>query len=323
MDTAPHTSTPALRSTARAHPQRHAATAWAAVGLAFLAFQAWVFARWLADGNLHAVRPAGHHISTGRQIFLWSLQATVALALIACAVHVVRQCRRQGRITYDAALFTGYLTTAWQDPILNYTGLAVLENRYALNLTSWGPYLPGWHGQPGQAVTVLAGSGAAYGLFILWYWIGTFILARIPRRRPRWRPLTLLAATVLACLCAGLVVVPWTLAGAWSWTSAFAGPVLFAGHWYQVPLAELVLLPLLCTTPVVWMAALAREHTTEPHLFRGSEHWTPHTRPAVRLLAGIGLANATVFLYYASIALLTTGGGTPAPDTPGFLLPVH
>jgi hypothetical protein len=75
------------------------AAACAALGVIFIALQLWIFIRWAADGQAHAVSSAPDSISVPHAILTWMLQALVVLLAVVFTGIVVRQSRRAGHIT--------------------------------------------------------------------------------------------------------------------------------------------------------------------------------------------------------------------------------
>lgn len=122
--------------------RRAPVVAWAALGALALALEVWVLARWALDSGLHPIPDRGS-VSGVRGAVLWIWQALVVSVLAASAWYAVRTCRREGRMSMFAALFVGYLTAFWLDPLANLQRQAISYTDAALHVVAWGPYLPG------------------------------------------------------------------------------------------------------------------------------------------------------------------------------------
>src|SRR3984957_11018649 len=76
-----------------------------------LAYQAWTLVAWIAAGP--------HQITAYRSYgsFSWyaarAIEVTLVLAVAAILARLVRECRAQRRLTFDAMLFIGLLATVF------------------------------------------------------------------------------------------------------------------------------------------------------------------------------------------------------------------
>jgi len=299
--------------------------AFAVLGGAALVFQTWVLGRWVAGGGMHSAPSSGYRISTAREAVTWAAQGGIPVIALVMGLVIVRASRRAGRVTLDLALLLGFFLGFWQSPLFNYRQLAILMNRYAVNVTTWGPYIPGWHGPDagGQVETPLALSGVSFFLLILWYWVQGWATDRIAARRPHWGWGRLLPASLLAGWAgAAAIELAWMSTGLYSYAAPLAHLTLFPGHWYRLPL----LYPLadavfLSTAPVVMRhEELARGRV--PYVFRGTELLALRSGNALRLLAGVGLANILLLGYFAACLLLSGSLAGPTSDAPSYLWPV-
>ncbi|MFJ2780133.1 MULTISPECIES: spirocyclase AveC family protein [unclassified Kitasatospora] len=324
MDPRPATPEPARQqmSPVEARSRRITpATVFATLGALFLALQAWIFIRWAAAGDAHAVPSAHDNISAPREAAVWAVQAVVVLLAAVYTWIVVRQCRRTGQITFDAALLLGYVLAFWQSPLFNYRALSIVVNRHTVNVATWGEQIPGWHSPPGQPETLLGLSGLGFVALMTWVWIQAWLTIRISRRFPQWGWGRLLPAT----LAAGFVV-DWAIEAVWGSTGFFSYATqptvltLFEGHWYGMPLLYYAAVTLFISTGAVVIRHQAQARGTVPYIFRGTELLTGRAPAAVRLLAGIGLANILLLTYFAVTLLISHFLGGPMPsDTPGYM----
>lgn len=163
---------------------------WSTVGGAAIALQVWVLGRWLTLSDLRSAPPSGYQISGGRMAAAWTLQVIVATTVLTIGVVLIRRCLRERTVTFDAALYAGLLLSMWQDPILYWNKLYVVYNQNLPNLETWGPYIPGWHGPEtgGEPIyeSVAGGSGLAYPIVMVWFWLQYKLYQQIALRRPHW-----------------------------------------------------------------------------------------------------------------------------------------
>ncbi|MBC2878043.1 MULTISPECIES: spirocyclase AveC family protein [Streptomyces] len=218
----------------------------------------------------------------------------------------------------EDALYFGFFTCFWLDPLTNYWELGYVVNRYALNVTTWGPYFPGWNSpdSSSQAVTIFAAGGLAWGLGPVWILIPWAIVRRLTENRPHWGMYRVLVVALLGSALAELILeAPWALTGTYRWRVGGSWD-LFAGHWYHVPLFEIALASIVFSVPVVMLLYRAQRKETEVWPLRGS------SSTGLRLLAASGFTQAltVVYLFSLSVAVAFSPVHVPA-DTPPYLLP--
>ncbi|MFC5143523.1 spirocyclase AveC family protein [Streptomyces aureoversilis] len=146
---------------------RTPAFAWAAVGAVFLAAQTWVIGRWLAGGGPDQKVTGAYGISQTRRTVLTVCELAVIAAVAVCAAWIIRDLRRKRHVTVHAALFLGYGTAHWMDPVLNYSGWGFANNRSVHHVAGWGPFLPGWSGPEASPQPLIYATGLFFPLLIL------------------------------------------------------------------------------------------------------------------------------------------------------------
>ncbi|MEV7779524.1 spirocyclase AveC family protein [Kitasatospora sp. NPDC088351] len=261
---------------------------WAAFGLLCVLFQIWVLARWAADGNLHACSSGGYTMSAGMKLATRIEDAVALAGSVLLIVVAWRQSRKAGHITLSAALVTGYFLVWWTDPYSGSFHHTVSANRYDVNLVSWGPYLPGWHGPTPQTETFL--ENGAYPWVVFWIFMALGIAALLRRYRPRWsRARTAAATVVISLICDIPMEHAYMRFGGYGYPRALPYLTLFEGHWYQLPLTSPLCLVLLAALPVLLMTLYAGPGR-EAWLLEGSLSLPPRAQPWIRLLAGVGFA---------------------------------
>ncbi|CAM4506976.1 spirocyclase AveC family protein [Nocardia ninae] len=301
------------------------AAVWAALGAAALIAQCVLLGRWLAEDGMHAA-VHDYVISTTRIAPVWIEQAAMAIGLVAVAAVLWWQYRQTRTVTLYAIAFWGNFCTWWLSPIMAYHYPSPISNRYALNVVSWGHHIPGWHPNlPGSHIeTLLAAQMFMFPLVVSWVWLQSLCLSVVRRQWPHWGSARILAVLVVSGFLVDLVVelLFVSVCGAYAYPLANHSLSLFGGHWYQIPLPNVLIGGLLLCTPTTFMAYRAQQRGSVPHIFRGTEHLTSHTQAAVRVAAGIGYANVIMFVYVVLVACVPLLGTGPVPaDTPGWIWP--
>lgn len=290
--TAP-TSTPASES--QRSPWKKAPVAWASLGLACLLAQAWVFARWAAGGNVHAYPSGGYTMPEALKTSTVVLEVTVCAGIVTAAILLWWQSHKAGHVTLWAALFTGYLLCFWTNPYSGALRYADGQNRYSLNVVSWGPYLPGWHGPTPQIESLVL--NASYPVSLIWAVIGVAIADRLRNRRPAWSRPRIAAATGVVVFVVDLPMeTAYMRPGGWAYPRALPYLTLFQDKWYRIPLTSPLTMVVFVTMPVVLMRLYAAPNS-EVWLHEGSLRLPRSLRTPVRLLAGIGFINLSMMAF--------------------------
>ncbi|MCI3928094.1 spirocyclase AveC family protein [Streptomyces sp. AN091965] len=294
-DQAPSDTSPAPGSAPHKHRWVIAPVFWAGFGVLCLAAQTWVFARWAADGNFHAYPSGGYEISRARQISTLALEVAVITGLLAAAALLWRQSRRAGHVTSYAALFTGYLLCFWTDPYSGITQHTTGHNRYSLNVVTWGPYLPGWHGPLPQIESFLL--NAAYPVSLTWVVIGVAIAKRLRHWRPAWSRARTAALVSVIIFCVDLPLESaYMRPGGYAYPNTLPYLTLFEGSWYRMPLTSPITMVVFVTMPVVLMHLYAKPGR-EIWVLEGSLRLPSPARTPIRLLAGIGFVNFSMLAF--------------------------
>ncbi|MFF7250229.1 spirocyclase AveC family protein [Embleya sp. NPDC008237] len=281
---------------------RSAVLRWAAFGLFCLVFQAVVFTRWILGGDAHAHRAGDYTIPRTMKIATHVGQVSATLLFLVAAAALWRECRAQGRVTLNAAVFVGFCFSFWSNPYVSNFHYAAGNNRYDLNVDTWGPYLPGWQGDTPAIESYLM--EIAYPVMLLWIVIALAVARLLIRRRPHWSRRRTLATTIGAMLvCEPLLTGVYQRLGGFAYPRALPGHLtLFEGNWYQLPLTSTLAVVGFFVAPVLAMA-LHSEQDREVHLFRGTAQLAPQARPWARLLAGVGFMNVCTLGFQVTMAL--------------------
>ncbi|MBF6130195.1 spirocyclase AveC family protein [Nocardia brasiliensis] len=296
---------------------------WCGLGAAVLVVQAWILFRWAVADGIHIGFDRDAGVSPIRAGVVWILQGATVVACIVVVSVLIRQCRREHRITFDTAVTVGFTLCAWQDPLLDLARPVFFHSYYSLHFDpNWGPHLPGWsHAELDHPITLaIIPGGIAYPVMITCIWLQFWLVARISR----WRRIRRSWQVWLVGAASGAVVVlafesVLIAAGIYSYPHAIRALSLWPGHWYQYPLTEMATWIAFLTT-ITMMRYYAVTKGTPAAVFRDGLR-REDNRAWARLLAGIGLANAAMISYViVNVALTAFGGPTPT-DTPGYLLP--
>jgi hypothetical protein len=212
-------------------------------------------------------------------------------------VFLIRQRRREHRLTLDGMFIITFLLLYWQDPLVNYSQNWATFNSGLVNLGSWGPHVPRW----------IAPRSNLFAEPVLWAWpsylyavFGIVVLANFVMRtaKARWPRLgnaglvgICLAFTFTADLVAELAFIR---IGIYAYPGGISWMTLWHGHYYQLPFNEVALMSSLFTG---W-ACLRYFRNDKGQTFaeRGGDELqlSARGRTLVRLLALSGASNVTM-----------------------------
>ena len=117
------------------------ATRYLAVcAIPLLAYELWTLAGWIGDGPFQIVA------YQDRDSLSWAAARVVEILVVGSVAGfawiVVRDWRRQGRLTTDALLIIGMFTAAFWDPIYNWLSPAWLYTSNFMNVNDWFAHAP-------------------------------------------------------------------------------------------------------------------------------------------------------------------------------------
>ena len=163
-----------------------AVVGWATFGAAWVAFALVGWGRWILS-NRFTPQPKGPDtLSTAHRILIQGYEV-VALGLLITMVtiYLVRPWLRTRRLPLDGMLLIGSTFAFFQDPVINIFRYTFGWNAYAINMGSWGTFIPGSQGSQN------------YGEGLLWAWpdyivfgvvgavSGCWLVAFLKRRLPQ------------------------------------------------------------------------------------------------------------------------------------------
>jgi hypothetical protein len=275
-----------------------------------LAYQVWTLVAWLAAGP--------HQITAYRSYgsFSWyaarAIEVVLALALAAILVRLVRECRAQRRLTFDAMLFIGLLLTVCWDTIVNSVEPLWFYSSTWLNLNDWyghAPFVISPAAGPGPFPILML--GMLYPFFVFDAMIICNVMRRAKRRWPdisaaRLVSVGLVPALLIGAILSLIMILPHLWGGA-------GMPLSILGGNYRWSIGELLYIG-------IWSMTLASvrffvndrgERLTE----RGLEHLPARRRTGIALLATIAVCNLSVIVW-SSPLVLTGFKATAYPNYP-------
>jgi Spirocyclase AveC-like len=118
--------------------------AWAVAGGAILAFQLYVWIRWMTGPNFKRVPAGPSDPPTLMKVVLLTWTAVIVIGLpVGIYYFIVRPWRRERRITLDGMLLVACGLLFFQDPLLNYFSTWSTYNSWMFNRGSWVKDIPG------------------------------------------------------------------------------------------------------------------------------------------------------------------------------------
>lgn len=280
---------------------------WAAIGAAALAVQAFTYTRWIVSGRATSTSVGETPVPGWMTVVIRLFEVTsIAGAVAMLYFFLIRPLRREGRLTLDGLLVIGILSTYWQDPMLNFFVNWFTYNAELWNFGSWASDIPGWFSPKGHLLPqglglfVPAYIHAMFGIVVG----GCVVLRKIQRRWPHLQTWQLLLAAYAFFVIFDVLVENLALRlGLWAYPGAIRGLSLWSGHYYQYPLYEAVLLPMVFTA---WAhLRFFRDDNGDTWAERGADRLalSPRLVRAVRLLAIVGVCNVVLLSYNAAMAV--------------------
>lgn len=300
-------------------PRTRPLDAWAALGAAFVAVQAYVYIRWLVSGRV-APRSTVAAVPESTKIAAWIVQVSVVVIVAATVAFLVRDCLRHRRLTLDAMLAIGWLSVEWQDPVINYVRSSFFYSSYLWHVSSWAPYIPGWvspnAGNLPQPFTI---SGIGYLQAVPAVVAATGILRRVAARWPR----TPNAVLFVVALVIGFGMdIGYELMAVRTHLYAYSGVhrswSIWGGRTYQFPVYEAVVIGGIYAA--VTMLRYHRDDAGRTFIERDGDVSIPRPRRRLlaRTLAYIAFMNLC-FVVYNVVLVTSTLSMDATPNYPEHL----
>jgi len=218
---------------------------WAVIGGAILAFQLYVWIRWISGPNFERVPQGPSDPPMLMKAILTTWTAVIVVGLpVGIYYFIVRPWRRERRITLDGMLLVACGLLFFQDPLLNYFNTWCTYNTWMWNRGSWVQDVPGWvsFGEPGRTMAeplLMNAPGYSYGVLLCTI-LGCWVMRRAKSRWPNISNAGLIGVLVVWTFffdffIEGLFLMPM---GLFTYPGAIKSLSINAGHYYQWPLYE-------------------------------------------------------------------------------------
>jgi hypothetical protein len=218
---------------------------WAIAGGAILAFQLYVWIRWITGPYFKRVPAGPSDPPTLMKVVLLTWTAVIVLGLpVGIYYFIVRPWRRERRITLDGMLLVACGLLFFQDPLLNYFNTWSTYNSWMFNRGSWVQHIPGWvsYGEPGRMMAeplLMNAPGYSYGVLLCTI-LGCWVMRRAKARWPNISNVGLIGVLVVwtfffDLVMEGLFLMPM---GLYIYPGAIKSLSINAGTYYQWPVYE-------------------------------------------------------------------------------------
>ena len=308
---------PAGIPAAEAPAKRRPIVWWAWLGGAFVAFQLYLYGRWILSGPEST--PVGPEPLPGYMDVANVIHYVLGAAALFGATWflLVKPWRSEGRITTDGLMFLAFITCFWQDLAANYFRYWVIYNPGWINLGSWYDFVPGWGGAGGnlqpEPLTFFLPMYPTVGFGFLW--VANKIIRKLEARRGR--PYSTVQLIGLAFLLLGgadfVLEVAWVRLGLYIYPSTIKSLTLFPGELYQFPIYESICWGL--SWAMLAVVHYKRNDRGETIMETGSGflRTSPRNKTIVRFLAIAAVCNLGYLAYNIETALISRHAG-PWPE---------
>ncbi|MCZ7526756.1 MAG: spirocyclase AveC family protein [Acidimicrobiia bacterium] len=220
--------------------QRPPIVRWALVGAFFLAVEIFVITTWFTSGEATPTSTGADPVPGYIKGWAIALQIVCPLIFVAALVYVVRQCRRERRLTFDAVLLIAWCLVYWQDPMLNYLRPIFSYNSYLVNLGSWTSRTPGWMSPRGHLMPEpLVLGGTVYGWFLFASMMTCAAMRWAKRRWPHLGSTGLVTVGFASMILFDFVLeVFFVRTHMYIYASVVKELTIFHGTWNQFPIYE-------------------------------------------------------------------------------------
>src|SRR4029077_7377978 len=160
-----------------------------AVGGAVLAFQIYVWIRWVSGPYFERVPAGPTELPTLMKVALIGNNIALLILLpVSIWWFLIRPWRRERRITLDGMLMVSMGLMMFQDPLLNYFNTWCTYNTWLWNRGAWSSNIPGWvspetpgHQVPEPLLSNVPGyAGGMIAISIVGCWVMRKIKAHWP-----------------------------------------------------------------------------------------------------------------------------------------------
>jgi hypothetical protein len=235
----------AVSSAGQGQAGRRPVRIWAVIGGLILAFQLYVWIRWLTGPYFVRVPKGPSDPPTAMKVILITWTAVIIAGLpVGIWYFIIRPWRRERRITTDGMLLVACGLLFFQDPLLNYFNTWSTYNTWMWNRGSWVAHIPGWrsYAEPGHMMAeplLMNAPGYSYGVLLCTI-LGCWVMRRAKKQWPRINNIGLIGVLIVWTfffdfVIEGLFLMPM---GLFTYPGAIKSWSINAGHYYQWPLYE-------------------------------------------------------------------------------------
>ncbi|MBF6220544.1 spirocyclase AveC family protein [Nocardia abscessus] len=218
---------------------------WAIIGGLILAFQVYVWIRWVSGPFFVRVPTGPSDPPTWMKTILITWTAVILAGWpIGIYYFIVRPWRRERRITTDGMLLVACGLLFFQDPLLNYFNTWSTYNTWMFNRGSWVAHIPGWrsYAEPGQMMAeplLMNAAGYSYGVLLCTI-LGCWIMRRAKAKWPNINNYGLIGVLIIWTFFFDLVIEGMFLMpmGLFTYPGAIQSLSINAGTYYQWPIYE-------------------------------------------------------------------------------------
>ncbi|WP_433715046.1 spirocyclase AveC family protein [Nocardia sp. CA-084685] len=218
---------------------------WAIVGGLILAFQVYVWIRWVSGPFFVRVPTGPSDPPTWMKTILITWTTVILVGWpIGVYYFIIRPWRRERRITLDGMLLVACGLLFFQDPLLNYFNTWSTYNTWMFNRGSWVAHIPGWrsYAEPGQMMAeplLMNAAGYSYGVLLCTI-LGCWIMRRAKSKWPNISNFGLIGVLIVwtfffDLVIEGLFLMPM---GLFTYPGAIRSLSINAGTYYQWPIYE-------------------------------------------------------------------------------------
>ena len=214
-------------------------------GVFFLALQAYIYARWIASGNIKPI-PHGPDAIPTWMTFAVHFQEILGIAIFFGMGYwvVVRPWRRERHVPTVGMLYLGLITVYWQDVAANYFNHVYTWNtHFWMSRGSWYNFIPGWVSPRGNHLAeplLFAGPINVWGV-VLPAVVVAGVMRWAKRRWPQLGTVGLLAVALSLAAVIDLVIEStWIHTGLYAFTGTIPKFSVFSGRYYQFPVYEML-----------------------------------------------------------------------------------
>lgn len=273
---------------------------WAGVGAVLIAFIAYLMLAWVFSDDFRPTEAGPTPVPDVMKVVIpIVIAANLAITVAIIWFFLVKPWRREGHLTTDGAFALSFLLIWWQDPLQNIIAPYFTYNAWLANMGSWAGHIPGWPMPNADRLAhPLIFSIPGFFLFFPCVLLTNAFMRRLQARKPGISTVQLVgAAFVVISLSFFAIELVWMRVGLYTYPFTVEELTLFAGHYYQIPIYE----PLILGACLTGFACLRyfKNDRGETMADRGIEALkvSPAKKGLLRFLAIFGAINVMFFGY--------------------------